>query len=334
MFVYFCDMNKTKYSKMYKFIFLASFSLIFLACKKEYKMPAEIASIPVEVSIERFDQMFVNLSDTTLLGMKKKYPFLFPTKYEDKFWLKKSKDTLHQELVNEVEKVFPDLNEVNAELISFYKYLIYYYPSVKVPRIISLISDVDYKNNVVLRKELLLLSLDTYLGGEHYFYEDISKYIKDDFEPSQLVPNIAMAYARKIVPRADGRDLLAQMILFGKRRYLLRTLLPKMELSDIFGYSKREMDWLLDNESFIWRYFIEKEMLFSTDKDLLPRFVYPAPFSKFYLSIDQQAPDKVGQYIGYQIVLAFMEKKNVSLQQLMEMDSKSIFEMSTYKPQK
>ncbi len=334
MFVYFCDMNKTKYSKMFRFIFLTSFSVIFLACKKEYKMSAEIASIPVEVSIERFDQKFVNVSDASLVKIKEEYSFLFPTKYKDEFWLRKSKDTLHQELVNEVKKVFPDLNNVSVELTSFYKHLIYYYPHIEVPRIVSLISDVDYKNNIVLRKELLLLSLDTYLGGEHYFYEDISKYIKDDFEPSQLIPNIAMAYAQKIIPRADNRDLLAQMILFGKRRYLLSKLLPKRRLSDIFGHTEGQMDWLKDNESFIWRYFIEKEMLYSTNKDLLPRFVYPAPFSKFYLSIDQQAPDKVGQYIGYQIVFAFMEKNNVSLQELMKIDSRSIFEASNYKPQK
>ncbi len=334
MFVYFCDMYNTVCAKIFKSICVIGFMITFVSCNQDYKMPDEIASIPVEINIERFDQKFINISQASLLEMKEKYSFLFPTKYKDEFWLKKSKDTLHQELVDEVNKVFPNLNEVALELTSFYKHLIFYYPNVKVPRIVTLISDVDYKSNVVLRKELLLLSLDTYLGSKHYFYEDISKYIKDDFEPNQLVPNIAMAYARKIIPRADGRDLLAQMILFGKRRYLLSKLLPKSELLDIFGYSKDELDWMLSNESFIWRYFIEKEMLFSTSKDLLPRFIYPAPFSKFYLSIDQQSPDRVGQYIGYQIVLAFMEKNNVSLQQLMEMDSRSIFETSNYKPQK
>ncbi|WP_029489879.1 gliding motility lipoprotein GldB [Aquimarina agarivorans] len=323
-----------KYPIFFKLFLLSLGNLFFFSCKNGYQIPAEISSIDVEVSIERFDQDFMNLNENKLVTLKKTYPFLFPTGFEDKFWLKKSKDTLQQELVREVKNVFPDLNNLKSDLTLFYKHLIYYYPSIKVPRIVTLISDVDYKNNIILRKELLLLSLDTYLGKEHYFYEDISKYIKDDFEPSQLLPNIAMAYARKVIPRADGRDLLSQMILFGKRRLLLHKLLPKEDLNTILGYTENEMNWLKENEAFIWRYFIEKEMLFNTDKDLLPRFIYPAPFSKFYLTIDQQAPDRVGEYIGYQIVLAFMEENNVSLQQLMEIDSKTIFEKSRYKPKK
>ena len=143
-----------------------------------------------------------------------------------------------------------------------------------------------------------------------------------------------MEYAKKIVSRADGRDLISQMVMFGKRRYLLHKLLPTLSLNEIMKYSPNEYAWMEQNEDFVWRYFIEKNLLYSTDKNLLPRFVYPGPFSKFYLEIDQQSPDRVAQYIGFQIVLAFMENNKVSLPQLMEMNSKSLFKSSKYKPKK
>ena len=165
--------------------------------------------------------------------------------------------------------------------------------------------EVDYRNRIILTKELLLLSLDCYLGGDHHFYADIDKYIRDDFTKEALLPDVAMEYAKKIVSRADGRDLISQMVMFGKRRYLLHKLLPTLPLNEIMKYSPNEYAWMEQNEDFVWRYFIEKNLLYSTDKNLLPRFVYPGPFSKFYLEIDQQSPDRVAQYIGFQICLLY-----------------------------
>jgi len=74
--------------------------------------------------------------------------------------------------------------------------------------------------------------------------------------------------------------------------------------------------------------------LYDTDQKLIPRFINPAPFSKFYLEIDNESPGKVGSWIGWQIVRSFMENNDVSLQQLLQMDNKELFEKSKYKPKK
>jgi len=310
------------------------FIILLSSCNNEKKIPQEILDIEAEVTIERFDQAFNNLNPHTLDSLQGKYSFLFPLQYSQEFWLHKSKDTLQQELKNEIFKVFPNLNSQKDELELLYKHLKHYYPNIKVPQIISLISEVDYKNRVLLRKELLLISLDCYLGKNHFFYTDISQYIAKDFEPKSILTDVANEYAKKIIPRSDGRDFISQMILYGKRVYLLKKVLPQKELSEIFNYSKDELAWNQTNESEIWRYFIEKEILYSTDRNLLPRFLYPAPFSKFYMSYDSQSPDRVGQYIGYRIVNSFMKNNNVSLQQLVEIDSKTIFQKSRFKPKK
>lgn len=307
---------------------------LIISCSKEKKIPQEILNIDATVTIERFDQAFSNLNAHTLDSLQGKYSFLFPLQYSQEFWLHKSKDTLQQELKNEVFKVFPEVDSLKKELELLYKHLKYYYPTIEVPQIVSLISEVDYKNRVLLRKELLLISLDCYLGKEHPFYADIAQYITEDFNPDTIVVDVANEYAKKIIPRPDARDFIAQMILYGKRIYLLKKALPKKSLSKIFNYSNDELAWNEANESLIWRYFIEKEILYNTDRNLLPRFLYPAPFSKFYMTYDRESPDRVGQYIGYRIVNSFMENNNVSLQQLMEIDSKSIFQKSRFKPKK
>jgi len=312
--------------------------LLFFAisCKKDVKskFDIDVTHIKLDVKIERFDQEFNNLKRSEVQELVTKFPFLFSTDLEDEFWFEKSNDTLHNELVSEVNKVFPIQDVLDVDLTSMIKHLKYYYPQITLPRVVSLISDVDYRNRVILTKELLLVSLDCYLGGDHYFYTDIDKFIRDDLNKSLLLPDVGMEYAKKIVSRADGRDLMAQMILFGKRYYLLKAILPEITDDILLGYTNDEFLWLEANEAFIWRYFIEKDMLYNTDKNLLPRFVYPAPFSKFYLEIDQQSPDRVAQYIGFKIVLAFMKNNDVSLQELMGVDSKILFESSKYKPKK
>jgi uncharacterized protein YjaZ len=75
-------------------------------------------------------------------------------------------------------------------------------------------------------------------------------------------------------------------------------------------------------------------MLYSTDQKLASRFINPAPFSKFYLEIDNESPGRVGAWVGWQIVRAFMENNKVSIQDLLVADAKTIFEQSHYKPKK
>ena len=64
------------------------------------------------------------------------------------------------------------------------------------------------------------------------------------------------------------------------------------------------------------------------------RFINEAPFSKFYLEIDNESPGRVGQWLGWQIVRSYMENNDVSLDQLLVTDAKTIFEKSKYKPNK
>jgi uncharacterized protein YjaZ len=68
---------------------------------------------------------------------------------------------------------------------------------------------------------------------------------------------------------------------------------------------------------------------------LANRFINVAPFSKFYLEIDNESPGRIGQWVGWQIVRSFMENNpKVTVQDLIKMNEKDIFELSKYKPKK
>ena len=84
----------------------------------------------------------------------------------------------------------------------------------------------------------------------------------------------------------------------------------------------------------IWRYFVERELLYDTDPKLLTRFINPAPFSKFDLELDSESPGCLGQYIGWQIVNAYMKNNDVTLQQMLSTKAEDIFKNSKFKPRK
>lgn len=125
------------------------------------------------------------------------------------------------------------------------------------------------------------------------------------------------------------------MIYFGKQLYLKDVLIPDVADNDKIGYTKEHLKWMQDNEAEVWRFFVEDKLFYDTDPKLLNRFINPAPFSKFYLGFDNETPGRAGQWVGWQIVRAYMENnKDVTLQQLMAMDAKTIFDNSKYKPAK
>ncbi|MDX1427012.1 MAG: DUF2268 domain-containing putative Zn-dependent protease, partial [Salegentibacter mishustinae] len=68
--------------------------------------------------------------------------------------------------------------------------------------------------------------------------------------------------------------------------------------------------------------------------ELYSRFLYPAPFSKFYLQLDADSPAMLGQYIGWQIVRSYMDKTDASLEELIATDAETIFNKANFKPRK
>ena len=316
------------------FVIIAVVSCFFSGCKKTNDVSSSIAAIPVSIEIERFDKLFSKVNEQNLTVLKEDFPFLFPEKYDDTIWLSRASDTIQQEVNKEVLKVFPNLSKEKKEIESLLQHVKYYFPEITTPRVITITSDVDYQNRIILTEELLLISLDTYLGKDHHFYSGIQNYIKNDFSREHIISDIATMYAKKFVPIPRDRTFVASMIYYGKELYLKNLFLPEMDAALKMGYTQEELEWVQANEEAIWRHFIEKQLLYSTEKGLDSRFLFPAPFSKFYLEeIDKEAPDRVGQFIGWNIVKSYMkDNTSISVRQLLATDAETIFNNSNYKP--
>ena len=126
---------------------------------------------------------------------------------------------------------------------------------------------------------------------------------------------------------------MSQLIYNGKLLYFREIKLPLVAESDLIGYTPQQYEWATEEEFMIWQYFIQKEMLYSSDADLRRRFIDKAPFTKFYLEIDNQTPPRLGQFMGWQIVKAYAEKfPEKQIDEILTTDYQEIFDNSNYKP--
>lgn len=308
--------------------------LFFLtACNNKTKVEQTVELIPVDIKIERFDKLFFETKPNNLNELKNKFPFFFPSSVNDSVWLKKMKDPLWRELYSEVQNKYPNIEPLRENLNLLLKYTKYYFPETKTPKVITVISEMDYNNKVIYADSLLIISLELYLGKAHKFYQ-FPKYIKQNFEENQILPDIVSSFLLKKNIINSDKSLLSQMIYHGKQLYVKDKLLPDYTDANKIGYTSDQIKWCQENESYIWRYFLEKEMLYDTDPKLNNRFINPAPFSKFYLEIDNESPGRIGTWIGWQIVRSFMENNEVTLPELLKMNAKEIFVKSKYKPKK
>ncbi|GLU42547.1 gliding motility lipoprotein GldB [Muricauda sp. NBRC 101325] len=308
--------------------------LMLGACNEENKIEEEIAKVPIDLKVSRFDREFATADASDIPVLKNKFPYLFPVQFSDSVWIAKLTDTLQVELFEEVDKTFGDFKSETEDLESLFKHIKYYYPNTIVPHVVTLTSDVRYDDRIILADTLLLIGLDNYLGTDHYFYEGIQNYIAASLDKSFLVSDVASAFSKTVLNFPRNRTLLSRMVYYGKELYLKDKLIPFDTDAQKIGYTQEQMDWAIENEEQIWKYFVERELLYSTDNGLDRKFLDPAPFSKFGLELDNESPPRLGRYMGWQIVSAFMEKNDVGLQQLMEMPADEILKKSNYKPKR
>jgi len=316
------------------FNFLTLF-LVIISCKNNNSKESEILSMPMELTIERFDKKFHLSQSEDIPQLKATYPFLFPERFNDSVWIRRQKDSLQFLLLENVEAKFPSMEPLEDDLEYLFKHLKYYFPKTPTPRIIGVINNVDYQSKTIYSDSLLLISLDTYLGADHELYEGIPQYIRQEMAVKYLSSHVADKFVEYKIPPPKDRSLLSQMVYFGKKTYLKDWVLPGLTDAQKMGYTDAQLQWALDNEVYMWQYFVERQLLFSTDLTLSHRFIEPAPFSKFYLEIDNESPGRIGVWLGWQIIKSYMERyPETQIPTLLNLPAQTLFSKSNYKPRR
>jgi len=306
--------------------------VLLISCKEN--KPAQSITITEDVEVLRFEQEFYTITPEGLPELKEKAPFLFPKQVADSVWIAKMNNKDEKALFAKSQVVFPDFNAEKAALDLLFSRIKLYNPNFVSPKVITLITDLDYKSNVVYAGDYLFVALDMYLGDSSEVYSDFPLYLKQNYRKEHLVVDVVDKFANLAVPENTRRQFLDKMVYEGKKLYMMDQFLPMVSKEEKMGYTAEQWNWVADNQTNIWSYFVEQKMLYSTDAKLGLRFIANAPFSKFYNQSDKDSPGRVGVWFGAEIVRAYMRNNKTSIKSMLMLNADTILKDSKYKPKK
>ncbi|MEJ7778282.1 MAG: gliding motility lipoprotein GldB [Daejeonella sp.] len=332
------------------------FFICFVAVSCNNKKGPDVSHIKLTISIERFDKELDSLKPSNLASktsqLRKEYTWFYDDYMEQMIKAGPASDPAYLnnlaailqnedylELKSSVEKSFPDMKTQQNELTEAFKYIRYYYPKQKLPRLITFISGFEYQTPV--GNDYIGIGLDMFLGsnGDRFYpalRQSIPQYIARRFTPENIAPRVVEAFIREDMFGEEDRDrnLLAKMIYNGKILYLMDSFMPGLADSLKIGYSTQQLEWCRENEGGIWAYFLQNELLFNSDYMQIQKYLAEAPFTPGLGENSESAP-KLGVWTGWQVVRKYMEKNpDITLQQLMlEKDPQKILTGSRYKPE-
>jgi hypothetical protein len=316
-------------------IFLLWLGLIAGCTSNSLKVNVEDVSLKLE--IHRIDRLFLQLDtanfETDLTNARLQYPYFFGSGTTN-FWKTQRTDPNQIKLGRDVERSFGNFEGPSQQLEQMLKHYFYYFPDEKDVQVVTYISNLDFDYPVIFADSLMFLALDMYLGESHPAYASQPQYLAQKRQPAFLVRDAAMAIAIKYFEALPpDAPFVHELVYQGALLYFVHALMPEISEEALFTYTIDQLQFCKNNERMIWNYFIDNQLLFDTSLDPKRRFVFPAPFSKFRTSFDNETPGAIGKWVGYQIVKAYMQENNLKINDLIENQNHAqIFKNSKYKP--
>ena len=323
-------------------MFFVLTTLIQFSCgtKKENKAP-DVSSYKIDISIERLDKKLRSIDTYEEMDiLLAQYPlfaeyFLGASGYPDHRIVSKKFYNLItspgiDSLLWEVDQVYSDLSMIEGQFEKAFKYLTYYYPETRIPKIQTVVSGI--MNDLYLSDSLIIIGLDYYLGNDGTYIPDIPSYIVKRYQKEYMVPQCMMLISSNFnANNVQDQTALADMIFYGKAYYFAEQMLPGINDTLITGYTTKENKDILEFEAIIWAGLLENEALYETSHVIKEKFLGERPK---VIEIGQNCPGRIGRWLGYRIVSEYMEKHpDITLPQLMaDPDAKKIFMESSYRP--
>jgi hypothetical protein len=319
--------------------------LLFLnlvSCQNSEEKIPDVSHIKVDFKLHRAEQKLINADSLREIQeyLAENSDFTKAFHYPNpnilsKALFKLSKDPYMDTLSQICTDVYQ--NEVlEADFRDAFRRIKYYYPEFEAPDIYTMVTGFQY--DLIVEDKVALVGLDFYLGNAHSHYRpdvrELPEYIWRRYDVSTLVPNTVRFMSSNFIAQdVKDKTMLNQMIAYGKVYHFMEKVLPNVPDSVIIGYTGQEMYNAEGNLNFIWGHFVENGVFFDQSKQAENRYLKEAPFVNV---ISQKCPGRIGRWLGWQIVRAYMqEHSEVTLTQLMQdKDAQKIFQQSHFKPQR
>ena len=330
-----------------KTLSLLSLMLILVACQEEepaYKLKLDIKTEPYDLEFDRYEEVLFNLDTSDfqkeLMKIQDRYQVflngdlnnLDAVQYLKDF----ATDPFSVFLYQKVKAVFPDLKQVEPMVEDVMAHFHHYYPEIQLPkRVFTCVTGVTADVPAVqIIDDAMVISLDWYLDNEEvYDLIGMPKYMALRRNVQTLAKDVAKELYMNYVYQWRKQGLVIdEMVDNGKVDFIIEAMCPTMPDSILLGYSAEQWRWAVDNEGAVWADIVGNRRLYDSSLDSYMMFFGDGPFTQAY---SNEAPSRLGEFFGLNIVRSYFSNNEITLQNLMQRkDLQDIFQDSGYKPKK
>jgi hypothetical protein len=337
--------------RYYRIVFLLLIVSALISCKKNhYKV--NTSSINVKIEIKRLEKDLFTLNPNEIAanipsfrqkykGFLQLFSYVINTgdindsSFAD-FLVRFCTDKQNNDVFALTMKLYPDVKRIEEELQSAFRHYLYYFPDRSVPAVFTCIS--GFNNSIITGDSVLGIGLDRYLGADCEYYPmlEIYKYLAARMTPENIVPDCMYGWGASewdfSTIKYPVDNALTEMIHNGKLKYFEKCMLPDAADEIIFGFTAGQMKFCRNNESQMWQYLIENDLLFSSDQFIIRKLTGEAPFTSYFTN---ESPGRAGIWLGFRIVESYMMKNpGIKIEELMtDTDIQGILEKAKYNPQ-
>jgi hypothetical protein len=325
--------------------------IIMPSCKRNHYR-VNTSSIKVDIKIKRLEKDLFTINPDEIISMvpslKKKYNgflqlFSYVINTGDinepsfgDFLLRFCSDKQNNEVYALTMKKFPDVSIIEERLQDAFRHYLYYFPGRNVPSVYTCIT--GFNNSIITGDSVLGIGLDRYLGADCEYYPrlNIFKYIAARMTPENIVPDCIYGWGASEWEfsslKYPADNVLAEIIHEGKLKYFEKCMLPETDDGILFGFTPDQMKFCRNNESQMWQYLIENNLLFSSDQFIIRKLTGEAPFTSYFT---KESPGRAAVWLGFRIVESFMMKNpGTGISEMINnIDVQGILEKAKYSPQ-
>ncbi|NDF97753.1 MAG: hypothetical protein EB101_02250 [Chitinophagia bacterium] len=322
------------------------------SCNRTDRTP-DVSHIKTKVSLARFDQALFALDTaqlaTGLDSLATNFSGFYPEYMQ--FILGVSGDPsdsttqrtvrqfigAYRPIQDSLQLRFADTRNLEKELQTSFRYLLYYFPSYQSGTITLFTGPLDAPGVATVRSGTAV-GLQQFAGNGFFAYQSADLqtlypgYLSRRFAPQYIVPGVIKAIAEDLFPpRTAELPLIEQMIERGKYWYLASLLLPYHADSLITGYTQQQLAWCKDNEGLIWSHLVKNEDLNSLNPVVIQTYLGEAPFTQ---GLSQEySPGNLGAWVGWQIVKKYADAHSeMHPSDIMKTPPATLLEQAKYKP--
>jgi len=335
-------------SAIQKGFFLVIISWLFIGCDND-RFDIDVSSVSIDQRLVRIDEALsasvsVRENHEDILS---KESLIYGVYYQDILQLGDIiqpsahenlkgflKDPMMTEVQAEIVKAFPEGEIYEEAFQDAFRHYKHYFPKESTPHIAFYNSGFNY--GIYPTPEFIGIGLEWYIGKDNKMLERLPpsqfpQYLRDKMDPSFMVADALRGYLLvKYSDKVDGKQLINQLVYFGKIAYLMDACMPDAADHLKYGYQASQAEWCKQNEFQVWKSLVSEDLLYSKDRKMINGFIGNAPFTKGF---SDKSPGKIAFFIGKMMVKDYAEANpKVTLKQLLNASYEDV--LNAYRPNK